>query len=240
MAIYALADLHLAMSFPGKTMEVFGGEWKDYMSRIRENCMNILTPDDTLLIPGDLSWATYLKDAVEDFSFIDSLPGTKIICRGNHDYYWTTVKKMEEFFAAEGFGTIKIARHNAIRTEGALITGTRGWKMPGDDDFTEQDRKIYDREKERMKLCLSALSEADSMHELTHIVMLHYPPLTNVRMKTELSELIETSGADICLYGHLHGRARQKVFEGAKESAPGTVYKCVSADYLGFRPLRIL
>lgn len=236
MAIFAMSDLHLALSNPEKTMSVFGEGWDNYMERIKAGFEELVKPGDTVLMPGDLSWATYIKEAEEDFRFIDNLPGNKIICRGNHDYWWTTLKKMETTFQEMGLNTISIARHNTIEVEGCLITGTRGWKIPGDDNFTAEDRKIYDREVIRLGLCLDAVNAADPNHEKPHVVMLHYPPLTRKAMKGEFSDILESNNVDLVVYGHLHGRAHNKVFEGKKGN---TEYKCVAADYCKFRPFQL-
>ena len=236
MAIFAMADLHLAISNPEKSMEVFGKNWGDYIPRIKESFDAKVKPEDTVLMPGDLSWATYLNEAKEDFSFIDSLPGHKLICRGNHDYWWTTIKKMEKTFEEMGVTTISIIRHNSVEVEGHLITGTRGWKLPTDDSFSAEDRKIYDREKIRIGLCVDALKKEDPEHAKKWLLMLHYPPLNSLNRDTELSKIIEASGVDICIYGHLHGRAHKRAFEGEQN---GTLYRCVAADYLGFEPVQL-
>ena len=127
MAIYALADLHLSLSIPDKSMEVFGSSWGDYISRVRENWENKVTEDDTVLIPGDISWATYVTEMEDDFRFISELPGRKLLSRGNHDYWWTTMKKMEEFLKEKNITKLEFVRTNVIPVEDALITGTRGW-----------------------------------------------------------------------------------------------------------------
>lgn len=236
MAIFAMSDLHLALSNPEKSMSVFGPGWENYIERIKAGFEELVGPDDTVLMPGDLSWATYLKEAGEDFAFIDSLPGKKIICRGNHDYWWTTVKKMEDTFAQMGVKSITIARNNTIEVEDCLVTGTRGWKVPGDDKFTDEDRKIYDREVIRLGLCLDAINREDPEHLKKHVVMLHYPPLTRVAMKGDFSRILESANVDLVVYGHLHGRAHSKIFEGKRGN---TEYRCVSGDYCNFRPFQL-
>lgn len=237
MSIYAMADLHLALDNPEKTMEVFGDAWKGYMTRIKENS-SVISDDDLLLLPGDLSWATYLSEADKDFSFINSLPGHKLVIRGNHDYWWSTGAKMRKELQEKGFDTITILRNDAYVTGDAVITGTRGWKRLEDDGVTSEDIKIHYRELERMKICIEALRKADPEHKLTHIMMIHFPPCGRGGSATDYSELIEGSGmVDICLYGHLHGRAHAQIFEGEKN---GTKYFCVAADYLKYRPFRVL
>jgi len=239
MAIYALADLHLAISDPDKSMEVFGNGWQDYMTLIRENWEKTVRCDDTVLMPGDLSWAMYLEKAHEDFDYINSLPGHKLIGRGNHDYWWTTVSKMEKIFEKEGFDTISFIRNNAVTVEDSLVTGTRGWKLPSDAGFNAEDRKIHDRELIRLKLCLDQLSNADPDHKLRHIVMLHYPPITRKCTSTAFSELLESANVDLCIYGHLHGLAHNNAYEGEAPGGNPMIYKCVAADFLRFKPLEL-
>ena len=160
MAIYALADLHLSLSIPDKSMEVFGSSWGDYILRVRENWENMVTASDTVLIPGDISWATYIDQAEEDFRFLSELPGRKLLCRGNHDYWWTTIKKMEEFFAEKGFTSIELVRTNVVEADGCLISGTRGWMIESRDAISGSDnKKIYDRERLRIQMCIDKLNE---------------------------------------------------------------------------------
>ena len=237
MNIYAMADLHLALDNPEKTMEVFGDAWKDYMNRIKENA-SVVSDDDLFLMPGDLSWATYLEEADKDFSFIESLPGKKLIVRGNHDYWWGTASKMRKTLEEKGIKSITIIKNDAYVAQNAVITGTRGWKRLEDDGVTAEDIKIHNRELERIKLCIGSLEQADPEHKLPHIMMIHFPPCGRNGASTDFSNLIEGSGmVDICLYGHLHGRAHAQIYEGEKN---GTKYFCVAADYLKYRPLRVL
>lgn len=237
MAIYAMSDLHIALDNPEKTMEVFGPSWENYIERIKEGCKDI-GKDDIFLMPGDLSWITYLEQSTKDFEFINNLPGHKYIVRGNHDYWWGTAKKMQEQMKAKGYDTITILRNNAVVCDEAVISGTRGWKRSGVDDMTADDLKIEAREIARIKLCLKAIEEADPNHTKPHIFMLHYPPLSKNFGRTNYSDLIEGSGiVDICLYGHLHGRVANQIFEGEKNAVR---YFCVAADYRKYRPLRVL
>ncbi|MBR3141897.1 MAG: metallophosphoesterase, partial [Clostridiales bacterium] len=129
MSIYALADLHLCLSCPEKSMAYVWSAWDNYVSRIKENWEAVVTDEDTVLIPGDISWATYVDHAEEDFRFISELPGRKLLSRGNHDYWWTTMKKMEEFFEQKGFNNLEFIRTNVAEAEGCLISGTRGWMI---------------------------------------------------------------------------------------------------------------
>ncbi len=238
MAIYALADLHLSLSCPDKSMEVFGSSWGEYILKVKENWEQTVTGSDTVLIPGDISWATYINKAEEDFKFISDLPGRKLLSRGNHDYWWTTMKKMEEFFAEKGFTNMEFVRTNAVEVEDCLITGTRGWMIETKESIEGSDnRKIYEREKLRIKMCIDVLNEADPGHAKKHILMIHYPPITAKQDFTEFAEMMAQGGIDICVYGHLHGSAHKKAFEGDFE---GMRLICASADYADFKPVRIL
>ena len=239
MAVYAMADLHLALDNPEKSMEDFGPAWKGYMERIKEN-VSVISDDDLFLLPGDLSWAMYFDNAQKDFRYINGLPGTKLIIRGNHDYWWGTAAKMQRQLDERGLNSIRILKNVTYVDEKqrVAVTGTRGWKRLEDDNVKAEDIKIHDRELERMKLCLESLAKSDPEHKLTHIMMTHYPPCGRKGAPCDYASVIEESGiVDICLYGHLHGRAHAQVFEGEKN---GVKYFCVSADYLNYRPLRVL
>lgn len=238
MSIYALADLHLALSNPEKSMDVFGSRWEGYIPKIKDNWMKTVTDSDTVLIPGDISWATYIDKAEEDFRFISDLPGTKLLSRGNHDFWWTTMKKMEDYFAQKDFDNLQFIRTNVAQVEECLISGTRGWMIESKASIEGSDnRKIYEREKLRLGMCIDKLNETDPEHSKKHILMIHYPPLTSNQEFTEFAEIISDGGVDICVYGHLHGKAHKKAFEG---EFGGTRFICASADYVGFKPVKII
>ena len=238
MAIYALADLHLALSNPEKSMDVFGSRWEGYIDRVRDNWINTVTDADTVLIPGDISWATYIDKAEEDFRFISELPGNKLLSRGNHDFWWTTMKKMEEYFAEKGFTNLQFVRTNVVEADGCLISGTRGWMIESRDSIEGSDnRKIYERERLRIQMCVDKLNEVDPDHSRKHILMIHYPPITAKQEFTDFAQLIADGGVDICVYGHLHGKAHKKAFEG---DFGGTKFICSSADYVEFCPVKII
>ncbi|MCR5614952.1 MAG: metallophosphoesterase [Saccharofermentans sp.] len=235
MAIYALADLHLSLSNPEKSMDVFGSAWDGYIERIEKGWRETVTPEDTVLVAGDISWATYIEKAEEDFEFLASLPGRKLISRGNHDYWWTTIKKLDEFFAGHDYPGIEIVRTNVVEAEGCFISGTRGWMLESQLK-TADDRKIYDREISRVKLCIEELEKADPGHAKQRILMIHYPPIMKGQEKTGFTELL-AGHIDTCVYGHLHGRGKGQAWEGTDEG--GVRYVCTAADYIDFAPVKI-
>lgn len=238
MAIYALADLHMCLSNPDKSMELFGSSWNGYINKIKENWEHMVTDEDTVLVSGDISWATYIDKAEDDFRFLSELPGRKLLSRGNHDFWWTTMKKMEDFFEEKQFTNLEFVRTNIVEADGCLITGTRGWMIETKESLEGTDnRKIYDRERLRIQMCIDKLSEQDPEHSKKHILMIHYPPITAKQGFTEFADMMADAGIDICVYGHLHGKAHKKAFEGDYN---GTQFVCTSADYLGFAPKRIL
>ena len=238
MAIFALSDVHLSLSIPDKSMSVFGPSWENYIERIKEGWTSVVGEDDTVLVSGDISWATKIEEADEDFAFLASLPGRKLLSRGNHDYWWTTISKMDKYFAGKDYGRLEIVRTNVIEADGCLISGTRGWMLPGDNEFEQQDRKIYDRELARLKLCFSEMDKADPQRTKKRIIMLHYPPITRFDHPTDFTRVINEGGADICVYGHLHGRAHDKVYK--EEVFENCRYVCTASDYLRFKPVRIV
>lgn len=232
MALYAISDLHLALS-TDKPMDIFGARWSNYMDRIKENWQAVVSADDTVVVPGDISWATYLENAVEDFRMIDSLPGRKIISKGNHDYWWTTMSKLEKFLSDNGFSTISFMHNNSFWVENNIICGTRGWKLPGDDDFSTEDRKIYQRELQRLEI---SLKSAKVMPGDRLIAAMHYPIFNSRGVFSEYLGIMQRYGVNLCIYGHLHGEAFRNAPEGVHA---GIEFRLISADYLEFRPLMI-
>ncbi|MBQ1340597.1 MAG: metallophosphoesterase, partial [Ruminococcus sp.] len=145
MSLYVIGDLHLSFSDPSKTMSVFNG-WQDYQEKIEKNWRNIVKPEDTVVLAGDISWGMSLQQALPDFQFINSLPGEKIILKGNHDYWWMTMKKMETFFEAESLTTLKLLHNNHYAYDKYGICGTRGWVNGTDNKADVQDEKVLRRE----------------------------------------------------------------------------------------------
>ena len=231
MSIYAIADLHLPFGV-NKPMDVFGSVWKDYTKKIYANWCDTVNPGDTVIIPGDLSWATYLKDAYRDFDFINKLPGKKIITKGNHDYFFTTMAKMGKFLEENKFDTIKILQNNFYFEEDVLITGTRGWDICAG---SEEDKKILNREGIRLEMSLLGAKKAYPDKEI--YVFMHYPPvLKDIKNNNVFTELFERYNVKKCYFGHLHSKGIQTAFNGEYN---GTEYMLISADYLDFMPKKI-
>lgn len=226
MAIYAIADLHLSFS-SDKPMDVFGTNWTDHAGQIKAHWLETIRPEDLVLIPGDISWAMYLEEAKTDLEWLEQLPGTKVVLRGNHDYWWVTLKKMKKAYPELNF-----LQNNAFTFGDTVICGTRGWLCPGDQGFDEtQDQKIYLREQIRLRLSL----EEGKKTGKRIIAMIHYPPCTLKQECTELTALFEEYGVSLVLYGHIHHQF-DSVFEGVRN---GVTYRLVSSDYLKFKPLCI-
>ena len=223
MSVFAISDLHLPLGIE-KPMDVFGAGWENYVERTEKNWRSVISKNDTVLIGGDVSWAMYLEEVEKDFDFIHSLPGKKIITKGNHDYWWTTASKLSKFKEEKGFDDIIFLQNNAVLCEGAAICGSRGWRSPFEKNFTEEDRKIYERELIRLEL---SLKEGRKLSDKI-IAMVHYPPDFAVDM------LLDEYGTEICVYGHLHGAA---AWEKRSDKERNIL---TSADFLKFMPKKIL
>ncbi len=227
MALYAIGDLHLCLGAP-KPMDVFGGAWTGYMEKLKEG-MSVIGPEDTTVLLGDLSWALDLAEAGADFSWIDHIPGRKIILKGNHDYWWSTAKKFYDFCKAQCFSHQFILNNNHYEYEGWAICGTRGWFYE-ESRSGQHDEKVFKRELMRLETSLQ------SAGDLPKLVFLHYPPKYKGYTCQEILDLLEKYQVRRCFYGHLHGGSHSLALEGLWE---GIEYRLVSADRLNFRPLRI-
>jgi predicted phosphohydrolase len=233
MAIYAISDLHLALSID-KPMDVFGARWANYMSKLEESWRTIVGEDDYVIVPGDISWATYLEQAYEDFRFLHELPGKKIISKGNHDYWWTTKSKLDKFLNDNGFTSIEFMHNNSYTIAGTAVCGTRGWEMPGEVGFGSEDVKIYKRELQRLELSLKSATSDPSVSRI--VVALHYPPYNSKGKFSEFLSIMKKYEVQLCIYGHLHGDACKGAIEGVYD---GITFRLVSADHLGFSPVLI-
>ncbi len=227
--VYAIGDLHLSLSVPNKAMDVFGAHWKDHTERIREAWQDTVAEDDLVLIPGDISWAMYLSDAVADLAFIGELKGTKLILRGNHDYWWQSVTKVRAALPKNMYAL----QNDVFRFGDLLVCGTRGWTIPQSSHFKESaDRKLFERELIRLDLSLSKVPK-----DAPSIGMLHFPPFSETGEKSTFAERFSAAGVKNVVYGHLHGASHRSAFAG---ECDGVFYHFVSADYLDFVPKQIL
>lgn len=233
MAIFAISDLHLALSVD-KPMDVFGARWSNYMERLEENWHSTVGVNDHVLIPGDISWATYLEQAYEDFLFIDKLPGKKIISKGNHDYWWTTKNKLDKFINENGFSSIRFMHNNSYTVESAVVCGTRGWTMPGEEGFSAEDSKIYQRELVRLEL---SMKSAELPENGCLIAALHFPSFNSKGVFSGFLDIMHKYDVKYCIYGHLHGEAHRNAIEGLVD---GIDFRLVAADRLGFKPMKLL
>ncbi len=217
--VFAIGDLHL--SGGSKPMDVFGPQWVRHFEKISADWRARVAGDDLVLIPGDISWAMRMEDALPDLRRIRDLPGRKVLLRGNHDYWWTGLSRLRELLP-EGMYALQ---NDALKADGFVIAGSRLWMMPG--TGTADDERIYRREIIRLRLSLDAASK----HDGVLIAMTHYPPVNESGEASEASELFEQYGVRYCVYGHLHGAAGRNAFCG---TLGGTAYACVSCDQTGF------
>lgn len=228
MALYAIGDLHLCLGAP-KPMDIFGGAWVGYMDKLKEG-MSVIQPEDTTVLLGDLSWALDLASAKADFAWIHEIPGRKIILKGNHDYWWSTAAKFQKFCLENGFENLQLLNNNCYEYKDWAICGTRGWFFE-EERSGLHDEKVFKRELIRLEASLKAAGEKNKM------VFLHYPPRYKGYECTEILQLLETYGVRRCFYGHLHGGSHRLAMEGPWN---GIDFKLVAADYIGFKPYRVI
>lgn len=201
MRIFAISDLHISTN-TNKPMDVFGGNWVNYLDKIFDDWNSKVTDGDVVLIGGDISWAMNIDDAKLDISLLEKLKGIKVLIKGNHDYWWSGIGKVRDMLP-ENFYALQ---NDAIKLDGVVICGSRLWSVPGSPDFNDGDNKIYLREAERLKLSLKKASELKNEYDKL-IALVHYPPF-NVRREDSLfTQIFEDNGVDIVVYGHLHGKS---------------------------------
>ena len=228
MALYAIGDLHLSLGPADKPMDVFGGRWTGYMKKLREN-LKVIGPEDTTVLLGDLSWAMSLDDAAEDFSFMNAIPGRKIILKGNHDYWWTTLRAFDRFCAEHGFADFHVLNNSCFFYGDIALCGTRGWFYDAQKEGSH-DEKIFRRELGRLERSLQLAGDAEKY------CFLHYPPIYQGYKCPEMLELLDKYEVERCYYGHLHGYTHRRAFEGMREK---TEYALIAADYVAFQPVKI-
>jgi len=228
MALYAIGDLHLCLGAP-KPMDVFGGAWTGYMEKLKSG-LSAIGPDDTTVLLGDLSWALSLSEATADFSWINDIPGRKIILKGNHDYWWSTAAKFYKFCQKNNFSNQFILNNNHYEYDGFAVCGTRGWFFE-EERSGQHDEKVFKRELIRLE---SSLMSAGNMPK---IVFLHYPPRYKGYQCDEILEMLKKYDVRRCFYGHLHGASHGLAQEGLWD---GIEFRLVSADYLNFIPFNVI
>lgn len=224
--LFALADLHLSLS-TDKPMDIFKG-WDNYVEKITKNWNNIVTEEDTVVLPGDISWALKLEDTVADFAYIDALPGKKILLKGNHDLWWSTLRKMENFFMEKGFTTMRFLHNNAIPVGNVCVCGTRGWFY----DDVQSDNKVLLREAGRLDTSIKAAK----LTGLNPIVFLHYPPVYGDQVCEEIFKVLKLHEIKQVYYGHIHGPAAMRAVRG---ELYGIDFRLISCDCVNFTPVLV-
>jgi predicted phosphohydrolase len=225
--IWGISDLHLSFG-TNKPMDIFGDHWVDHAGQMQESWDRLVSPDDIVLCPGDLSWALRLDEARADLDWIAARPGLKILGRGNHDYWWSSIGKVR---AALKPGCVAL-QNDAYDLGEVVVAGSRCWSAPGALDFTPDDQKIYERECIRLRMSLEAAKKMAAGRPI--IAAIHYPPFAARGEPTGYSELLEEFGVHTCVYGHLHGaRSHRTAVQG---EVRGIHYHLIACDYLGFTP----
>lgn len=228
MSLFAIADPHLSLG-TDKPMDVFRG-WDNYVDRLTENWKKLVTEDDTVVIGGDISWAMKLYETEEDFKYLNSLPGKKLLLKGNHDYWWDTLSKINRYLEEKQFDSIRIIFNNSYEAGEYVICGTRGWLI---DSQSDEDKHILSRECGRLRLSLESAKDSDK----EKIVFLHYPPVYANFKSDEMISIFKEYGVKKCYYGHIHGQNMIKnAFNGELD---GISYRLISCDALRFTPILV-
>lgn len=226
--LYTIGDLHLSLGCD-KPMDIFSG-WTNYLERLQNNWNSKITDEDTVILLGDHSWALKLEDSQKDLEFIDKeLNGKKILVKGNHDLWWSTTKKITDFVSDNAFSTISFLFNNAYLVEGISICGTRGWIR---ENGEPADQKVLNREAGRLEMSLQAGAKLGG--EL--VAFIHYPPIYGTEENVPIIELLHKYGIKRCYYAHLHGSSIKGALNAERN---GIYYKLVSADGVGFDPVKI-
>lgn len=226
MSLFALSDFHLSLG-TDKPMDIFGDMWKEHHLKIKSNWNSKIENTDTVLVAGDISWAMKMDEAFPDLDFINSLNGKKVFIKGNHDYWWASIKKLNSLYEDMYF-----IQNTHYKYGDYGICGTRGWVNLNDQE--EHDEKVYNRELLRLKMSMdSALGQG--MKKL--IVMLHYPPVTKISRSVEFLQLLSEYNVEKVIYGHIHHDSKYICINGLYNNIE---YICTSADIINFDPVRIL
>ncbi|OAA86737.1 metallophosphoesterase [Clostridium ljungdahlii] len=228
MALFAISDLHLDLT-GSKPMDVFGNNWTNHDEKIKKNWSSKITSEDKVLISGDISWSMNMEGGACDLEWVHQLPGTKLMIKGNHDYWWNSITKLNNMYEDMGF-----IQNNFFTYKDYGICGTRGWNCPESDNFSAHDEKIYKRELLRMKNSLDCAVKAGYKK---FIVMIHYPPISEKFMSSGFTDIFREYAVEKVIYGHLHGESLSKAVTG---NLNGVEYILASADYVKFNPIRIM
>ena len=238
MSLFVMADLHLSISVD-KPMDIFGSRWNDYMTKIQKNWSSIITDDDTVIVPGDITWAIDYNEAYEDFKFIEALPGKKLIGKGNHDYWWGTMAKIRNFVKESGFKSIDFLYNNAYKIDDFIVCGTRGWyvdeKLQNGSTKDAEYNKIVSREAQRLKISLEEAKKLQTNGEQI-LVFFHFPPVFNSFVCDEIVDILKEYGIKHCYFGHIHGVyniPRNTVYDGI-------TFSLISSDYCNFVPMIVM
>ena len=239
MSVFTIADLHLSTA-SGHEMDVFGSRWQDYTKKIVKNWRAIVTDQDTVVLPGDISWAMNLAEAKSDFALLDSLPGKKLLGKGNHDFWWDTATKCNKFFNENKFNTLSLLYNNAFVVEDFIICGTRGWFLEKNQQQTvgEVDfEKISNRELQRLRLSLETAKQLqqNGNEEKEILCFLHFPPLWGDFIAEAMLKTMQEYGVKRCFYGHIHGT----YYAPATQNYNGLSLSLISSDFLDFVPKKI-
>ncbi len=230
MRVYAIGDLHLSTT-SDKPMDVFGSGWEGHFEKIKCDWLANVTDDDVVLIPGDISWAMKMDDALTDLRCLAGLPGKKVFIRGNHDYWWNGITKLRDSAPDDSFYFLQT---DAVKIGGYVFVGSRGWTCPGSVDYTEQDEKLYKRETERFRLAFLDAARLKTDNDKT-IALIHYPPFSLKNEETEFTKLFEENGVDKVVFGHIHGAA----YFPLKTEKRGVEYLLAACDKVGFKLIRV-
>ena len=238
MSLFVMADLHLS-SDRSKSMEIFGPRWQDYMEKIQKNWNLVVSPEDTVIVPGDISWSLRLEDSLDDFRFLDALNGKKLIGKGNHDFWWSTHSKLRAFWEKNQISTVDILYNNAHRFENCIVSGTRGWFVEENQQHTVgnvEHAKIVNREAIRLRLSLEeAVKLRGEDKDLPIVVFLHFPPVWNDFVCREILDVLHEFEIKTCYFGHIHGA----YYAPRTQSFEGIDFTICAADYLNFTPLPV-
>ena len=235
MSVFVIADLHLATADSQKSMEVFGKRWKNYIQKMRDNWQRVVSEADTVIIPGDISWGLATSDALDDLLWLESLPGKKIIMKGNHDFWWSTASKLNKFFEENNIKTIKLLNNNALEVENYIVAGSRGWFTDRSMQNVEEDvdyDKIVNREAIRLRMSLNEAVALRGDTDREIVVFLHFPPVWGEFVCSPIIDLLKEYNIKRCFFGHIHGVYSCPdafEFENVK-------FYMISADFLDFLP----